>query len=156
KAVAAILAGYTAGTRYGIRMDDDGLLAAGVPGVQLTWTDAKVGDWIVTPRIGKPVEVEALWLNALLAGARLGDKSAAARWAAMFERGRVSFRSRFWNDARGYLYDVIDCDHHPGTVDATLRPNQILAVGGLPVALLEGDQARRMVDAVENRLLTPL
>lgn len=74
QAVEAILTGYSAGTRFGIRPDDDGLLAAGVPGVQLTWMDAKVGDWVVTPRIGKPVEVQALWLNALWIGGQFSSK----------------------------------------------------------------------------------
>ena len=151
EAAEAILSGYAKGTRYGIRLDEDGLLAAGVPGVQLTWMDAKVGDWVVTPRIGKPVEVEALWLNALWIGSRF-----AKRWEPVFKRGRESFRTRFWNEAAGYLYDVIDCDHRPGVTDSALRPNQIFAVGGLPLALLDGDQARRVVEAVEARLWTPL
>jgi predicted glycogen debranching enzyme len=151
RAVQSILTGYTRGTRYGIRADSDGLLAAGVPGVQVTWMDAKVGDWVVTPRIGKPVEVQALWLNALLIGSRF-----APGLLPLFERGLSSFRARFWNETLGFLYDVVDLDHQPGTADPTLRPNQILAVGGLPFALLEGEQARRVVDAVEARLLTPL
>jgi predicted glycogen debranching enzyme len=151
RAVEAILNGYAAGTRFGIHLDNDDLLAAGIPGVPLTWMDAKVGDWVVTPRIGKPVEVQALWLNALRIGGQFSRK-----WVSLFERGRESFRARFWNDTGGYLHDVVDPDHQPATVDATFRPNQILAVGGLPVALLEGEQARRVVDAVEARLLTPL
>jgi predicted glycogen debranching enzyme len=150
-AVEAILTGYAAGTRFGIRLDDDGLLAAGVPGVQLTWMDAKVGDWVVTPRIGKPVEVQALWLNALWIASRFNDQ-----WRPLFERGRTSFESRFWHDAGGYLADVVDPDGRRGTMGATLRPNQIFAVGGLPVALLDGQRARRVVDVVEASLLTPL
>jgi predicted glycogen debranching enzyme len=151
RAVEAILTGYAGGTRFGIRLDGDGLLAAGVPGVQLTWMDAKVGDWVVTPRIGKPVEVQALWLNALWIGGQFSRK-----WLPHFERGREAFRNRFWNETDGCLHDVVDPDHRPATVDATLRPNQILAVGGLPIALLEGEQARRVVDVVEARLWTPL
>jgi len=150
-AVSAILDGYTKGTRYGIRRDTDGLLAAGEPGVQLTWMDAKVGDWVVTPRTGKPVEVQALWLNALKIGSAV-----SAGLAAAFQQGCESFRTRFWNEAGGYLYDVVDPDHRSGTADATFRPNQILAVGGLPFPLLEGELARRVVDTVEARLLTPL
>jgi len=156
EAVEEILAGYSAGTRFKIRSDDDGLLAAGVPGVQLTWTDAKVDDWIVTPRIGKPVEVQALWLNALHVGTQLSTGGQAARWGQLFERGRASFRARFWYEAGGYLHDVVDVDHRPATTDSTFRPNQIFAVGGLPLSLLEGAQARRVVDAVEARLFTPL
>ena len=150
-AVESILDGYNKGTRYGIRADSDGLLACGVPGTQLTWMDAKVGDWVVTPRIGKPVEVQALWLNALKIASQFSP-----RWTEAFERGLASFRGRFWNDARGCLYDVVDCNHKPGVVDATFRPNQILAVGGLPYSLLENEQALRVVAAVEARLWVPL
>ena len=125
-AIDAIVSGYARGTRYGIRADDDGLLAAGQPGLQLTWMDARVGDRVVTPRIGKPVEVQALWLNALhIAGGR------SDRWSALAARGRESFAARFWNEAAGALHDVVDVDHRAGTVDATIRPNQIFAVGGL-------------------------
>lgn len=151
KAVDAILTGYSQGTRYGIRMDEDGLLAAGVPGVQLTWMDAKVGDWVVTPRIGKPVEVEALWLNALWIGSQFND-----RWKEPLARGLESFRRRFWHEQGGYLFDVIDADHQPGKLDASFRPNQIFAVGGLPLQIIDGEQARWIVDAVERRLWTPL
>jgi predicted glycogen debranching enzyme len=150
-AVKQILDRYSRGARHGIRADDDGLLAAGEPGVQLTWMDARVGDRVVTPRTGKPVEVQALWLNAL---------SLASTWwprfAEPFARGKEAFRARFWDEERGYLADVVDVDHAAGTVDATFRPNQILAAGGLPVALIDGEPARRVVDAVESRLLTPL
>lgn len=150
-AVEAILSGYAAGTRYDIHCDTDGLLAAGRPGVQLTWMDAKVGDRVITPRIGKPVEVQALWLNSLWSAQRLSH-----RWEELFVRGRDSFRARFWCDVRGCLYDVVDCDHRPNTVDLRFRPNQILAVGGLPIALIENGPARKIVDAVEQRLWTPL
>jgi predicted glycogen debranching enzyme len=150
-AVNAILTGYADGTRFGIRADDDGLLAAGVPGLQLTWMDARVGNHVVTPRIGKPVEIEALWLNALwLASAQ------SPRWSALFTRGRASFQKRFWNDAMGALYDVIDVDHRPGTADSSFRPNQIFALGGLPVVLVSDEQASRALTAVESRLWTPV
>jgi predicted glycogen debranching enzyme len=151
RAVGAILEGYSSGTRFGIRADADGLLAAGVPGVQLTWMDAKVGDWVVTPRIGKPVEIQALWLNALRIGTGFSK-----RWAELYDKGVDSFRARFWNDPAGLLYDVVDVDHVAGAVDAAFRPNQIFAVGGLPFSLLEGENARRVVDEVERRLMTPL
>jgi predicted glycogen debranching enzyme len=148
--VEAILSGYAQGTRYGIRADDDGLLACGEAGVQLTWMDAKVGDRVITPRTGKPVEVQALWLNALaFAG------STDPHWQAAFERGLAAFGRRFWNDARGCLFDVVDCDHRAGTTDPALRPNQIFAVGGLPRALLTGEQARQVVAVVEAELWTP-
>ncbi|HUR94972.1 MAG TPA: amylo-alpha-1,6-glucosidase [Gemmatimonadales bacterium] len=150
-AVQSVIAGHVRGTRYGIRAADDGLLAAGEPGVQLTWMDAKVGDWVVTPRIGKPVEIQALWLNAL----RIAERFTPT-YAAIHTKGVESFTRRFWNDEAGWLHDVVDADHVPGRVDASLRPNQILAVGGLPYALVEGVRARRIVDAVERELWTPL
>ncbi len=150
-AVGAILDGHRRGPRHGIRMDTDGLLAAGEPGVQLTWMDAKIGDRVITPRIGKPVEIQALWLNALHIGAALGV-AAPEEW----ERGRAAFLARFWSDETGALADVVDVDHEPGRVDQALRPNQILAIGGLPFPVLEGDRARRVVDVVEARLVTPL
>jgi glycogen debranching enzyme len=140
-----------AGTRYGIRADSDGLLCAGEPGTQLTWMDAKLGDWVVTPRIGKPVEVQALWINALRIGAAWSP-----RWQDMEVRAHAAFAARFPNPATDGLYDVVDADHVPGQVDGRIRPNQILAVGGLPFPLLEGEAARQVVEVVETRLLTPL
>ena len=150
-AVQDILAGHVRGTRYGIRVADDGLLAAGEPGVQLTWMDAKVGDWVVTPRIGKPVEIQALWLNAL----RIAERFTPS-YAALSLKGVESFARRFWNAEAGRLYDVVDADHVPGRLDPSLRPNQILAVGGLPFSFLEGERARQVVDTVERHLWTPL
>ena len=153
-AVHAILEGYSAGTRHGIKVDQDGLLAAGESGMQLTWMDAKIGNWVVTPRIGKPVEVQALWLNALAIGASLGTPE-ANRWRSAATTGRKAFDTRFWNPDRGYLFDVIDADNVPGRNDPSLRPNQILAVGGLPQPVLNGPRARSVVDAVEAALVTP-
>jgi predicted glycogen debranching enzyme len=151
QAVTAIVAGYRKGTRFGIRMDSDGLLAAGEPGVQLTWMDAKVGDWVVTPRIGKPVEIQALWLNALrIAGQFTSEHE------HVLEVGIRSFNGRFWYAAGGYLHDVVDVDHERGTMDSTFRPNQILAVGGLPYAVLDERLAPRVVHSIESRLWTPL
>lgn len=149
-AVEQILTGYEQGTRYHIKADADGLLMAGEPGVQLTWMDAKVGDYVVTPRTGKPVEVQALWLNALKIGSFWSD-----HWEQLYTRALQSFQERFWNP-QGYLYDVVDADHQAGRLDASFRPNQILAVGGLPFQVLQGEQARAVVEAVEARLLTPL
>jgi predicted glycogen debranching enzyme len=149
--VEEILSGYFRGTRYGIKADSDGLLACGVPGMQLTWMDAKVGDWVVTPRIGKPVEVQALWLNALGLTARDNPQ-----WQPVFKLGCASFRERFWNESRGCLFDVVDSDHQPGSNDDRLRPNQIFAVGGLPLVLIDGDRAMRIVQTVQARLWTPM
>jgi glycogen debranching enzyme len=125
--------------------------------------DARVGDQVVTPRIGKPVEVQALWLNALwLAGGQAAPGGSAfgtanaARWAALFARGRASFETRFWNDATGALHDVVDVDHRRGTADSSVRPNQIFALGGLPVTLVSEERTRHALDAVESLLWTPL
>lgn len=150
-AVEAILEGYSKGTRFGIRMDDEGLLAAGERGVQLTWMDSKVGDWVVTPRAGKPVEIQALWLNALKIASRFSPG-----WQDHFGRGLRAFREKFWSEERGCLFDVVDFDHRQGERDVAFRPNQIFAVGGLPFQLIEGERAERIVAAVEEQLLTPL
>ena len=147
-AVTGILDSYAAGARFGIHADDDGLLACGVPGVQVTWMDAKMGDHVVTPRIGKPVEVQALWINAL--------RCAGGRYDVMAARAETAFRERFWNPGSGCLHDVVDVDHQSGRVDSSIRPNQILAVGGLPFAVVDADVARAIVATVERELLTPL
>ena len=161
--LASIIDWHTRGTRYGIGVDPaDGLLRAGEPGVQLTWMDAKVGDWVVTPRIGKPVEVNALWINALalMAGfARtLGEAEAADRYAEVAERANDSFRARFWHVAGGYLYDVVDgpegeFDEQGRRADASLRPNQIIAVA-LPTVRLDAAQLRAVVDVCGRELYT--
>lgn len=151
RTVLRILEAYARGTLYGIRADGDGLLAAGEPGLQLTWMDARVDGREVTPRIGKPVEVQALWLNALRIGARL-----EAKWGALHDTAAESFVRRFIDPASGGLIDVVDVDHEPGRVDASIRPNQILAVGGLPFPVLAGEPARSVVDVVERKLRTPL
>ena len=150
-AIETILTGYHDGTRFRIHADTDGLLAAGEPGYQLTWMDARVEGREITPRIGKPVEIEALWLNALAIAGQFSP-----RWQPVYEKGHASFETRFWNSEAGCLYDVVDWDHQPGTVDAAFRPNQIFAVGGLPTVLLSPERARQVVDAVEANLLTPL
>ena len=155
QATRQIVDGYAHGTRFGIRMDSDGLLAAGVPGMQLTWMDARIGDHVVTPRIGKPVEIQALWLNALAAVSDIDAGGRDFSPADAYARGLRSFHARFLNED-GSLADVVDVNHVSGTRDSSFRPNQIFAIGGLPIALLEGDHARRVVDAVEERLLTPL
>ncbi|MFP4345674.1 MAG: amylo-alpha-1,6-glucosidase [Anaerolineales bacterium] len=140
------------GTRYRIHVDpEDGLLYAGEPGVQLTWMDAKVDEWVVTPRTGKPVEINALWYNALRCMAdfaeRLGEPPATYVEAA--ERVRESF-GRFWNEAMGYCCDVLE---GPMGDDASLRPNQIFAVS-LPHSPLDEEQQRAVVAACARALLT--
>jgi predicted glycogen debranching enzyme len=150
-AIGSILAGYSTGTRHGIRCDDDGQLRCGEPGVQLTWMDARVGERVITPRMGKPVEIQALWINALhIASAH------QPKWQTACDLARASFLRRFWIDSADALYDVIDVDHQPGCCDASFRPNQIFAVGGLPLNLLGEDRAFRLVAHVEKRLWTPL
>lgn len=149
-----ILHWHEKGTRYRIHVDSDGLLFAGEPGVQLTWMDAKIGDWVVTPRIGKPVEIQALWFNALsvmeiLAG-KFNDSANAERFAAMAEKAKESFNQQFWNEAAGCLYDVVDGEMRDGSI----RPNQILAVS-LHHSMLDQERARQIVAVVERELLTP-
>jgi predicted glycogen debranching enzyme len=149
-AVDAIVHGYSTGTRFGIRMDTDALLSAGVPGTQLTWMDARVEGHEITPRIGKPVEIQALWYNAVAVAADFNE-----RWRTLLPRIRESFVARFWSEEAGTLADVVDVDHVPNTRDETFRPNQILAVGGLPLSLVEGIRGRRVVDLVQAELVTP-
>ncbi|MGO8946374.1 MAG: amylo-alpha-1,6-glucosidase [Ktedonobacterales bacterium] len=150
-----IVAWHTRGTRYHIGVDpEDGLLHAGEPGVQLTWMDAKVGDLVVTPRIGKPVEINALWYNTLRIltelVATLGDNQAADQYRIQSERVRASFLARFRRPDCAYLADVVD---GPYGDDFTMRPNQIFAVS-LPFPLLQGAEAAPVVDAVGRVLLT--
>ena len=150
----SIVAHYQNGTSFHIRMDLDGLIYAGQTGSQLTWMDAKVGDNVITPRTGKPVEIQALWYNALRImdqlGNRLGEKDAAKKWMSLAEKVWASINRQFWYEEGGYLYDVVDGDNK----DASLRPNQILAVS-LPFESVTPDRATRIVNTVEERLLTP-
>jgi len=153
-AVKEILDGYRRGTRYGIRMDRDGLMMGGVPGVQLTWMDAKVGNWVVTPRHGKPVEIQALWIRALEVGEtlarRFGETDLANRCQDHRSNAIASFRKRFWYEDGGYLYDVID---GPEGDDASLRPNQLYAIS-LVDDLVPHDRAQRILHLVEEQLMT--
>jgi predicted glycogen debranching enzyme len=155
-AVKQILDGYRLGTRYGIRMDEDGLITGGVPGVQLTWMDAKVGDWVVTPRHGKPVEIQALWVHALEVGETLARRFGEAAYADRCRNDRrkaiASFRKRFWYEQGGYLYDVID---GPEGDDTSLRPNQLYALS-LVDELVPHDKAQQILRFVEEQLLTPV
>lgn len=140
---------HMAGTDFGIRVDEDGLLTQGADGCQLTWMDAKLGDWVVTPRRGKAVELCALWVNscrilALLAG-KLGEASEA--FVAAAEKGEKAFRERFFLAEEGYYADVMD------PLDKALRPNQVLAMS-LPFTPCEPEQARQALSMVRQRLLT--
>ncbi len=154
EAATAILEGYGAGTRFGIGLDpQDGLLRAGVPGVQLTWMDAKTGDHVVTPRIGKPVEVQALWVNAL---AIAGQWPGGDRWVSAALRARDSVMTLFPDKDTGGLIDVLDADGVPGARDRQVRPNQVLAAGGLPIPVLTPRQVAGVVALAERSLLTPL
>jgi predicted glycogen debranching enzyme len=152
--LAGIVSWHERGTRYGIRVDSDGLLLAGEPGSQLTWMDAKIGDWVVTPRHGKSVEIQALWYNAL----RLMEKLATAfefdsdriRYSEMADRAQAAFAPLFWNESQDCLFDVVDGDRR----DSAIRPNQILAVS-LTHELLSAEQAKQVVATVQRHLLTP-
>jgi predicted glycogen debranching enzyme len=150
--LADIINWHCRGTRYNIHLDAaDGLLYAGEPGVQLTWMDAKVNNWVVTPRIGKPIEINALWYNALRTMAKFARQIGKPHqeYEAMADRTLARF-NRFWNDETGYCYDVIDTD---GGNDTSLRPNQIFAVS-LPVSPLTPAQQKGVVDACGRSLLT--
>jgi predicted glycogen debranching enzyme len=150
--LADIIDWHCRGTRYNIHLDSaDGLLYAGEVGTQLTWMDAKVGDWVVTPRIGKPVEVNALWYNALRIMAKFARQIGKPHreYEAMAERVAIRF-SRFWNEQLGYCYDVLDS---PEGNDAALRPNQIFAVS-LSESPLSAAQQKAVVDACSRSLLT--
>ena len=147
---------HVKGTRYGIYMEEgNGLLHAGEPGVQLTWMDAKIGDWVVTPRIGKPVEIQALWYNALRTMGSLaqlfGDQAGFRRFDRMAILAQWSFNKIFWNEPAGCLYDVVN----GGPPDASVRPNQIIAVS-LHYSMLAADKAAKVVETVQRELLTPV
>ena len=149
-----IILWHIRGTRYNIQMDEeDGLIFAGEEGVQLTWMDAKVDNWVVTSRIGKPVEINALWYNALCIIAdfaeMLGEN--AAEYRALTKKVQAGF-VRFWNDEMGYCYDVIDGPDAEG-LDGSLRPNQLFAIA-LPHSPLNADQQRSIVDACGRHLVT--
>ena len=150
-ASCTILENYMRGTRYRIHATDDGLLAAGISGFALTWMDAKIDGKAVTPRIGKPVELQCLWVNALETVRRCSPE-----FNDILKKARRSFIKRFWCAKRGYLADVIDVDHVEGTMDTSLRPNQILAVGGLPCALVPKSIGHKIVETVTKELWTPM
>jgi predicted glycogen debranching enzyme len=153
-ALDEVIRWHVSGTRYGIRMDPgDGLLAGGQPGVALTWMDARVLDWVVTPRQGKPVEINALWFNALRLMADWHKRAGPGPglYLEMSQKTARSARARFWCARGGYLYDVVD---GPEGDDRSLRPNQVFALG-LVYPLFTGQRARRALKVIESKLLTP-
>jgi predicted glycogen debranching enzyme len=146
------------GTRFNIRVDHkDGLLAQGESGYQLTWMDAKMGDWVVTPRRGKAVEINALWYNALCLLAKWlrenGDELSAQNYEKHAEKARASFNERFWFAEGDYLYDVVDVDGGTAS-DAACRPNQLFAIS-LDHPVLDAKHWRAVVEVAERKLLTP-
>lgn len=150
-----IIAWHYKGTRYQIHVDDDGLLFAGEPGFQLTWMDAKVGDWVVTPRIGKAVEINALWYNALRIYAELlklnNEKKEAKDFREKAKEVKKQFIRLFWNEDLGYLYDVVN----GGEKDSSLRPNQLFALG-ICFPLIEDEKAKSILNIIKEKLYTPV
>jgi predicted glycogen debranching enzyme len=142
------------GTRYNIHVDSDGLLFSGEPGVQLTWMDAKVGNQVITPRYGKPVEIQALWYNALRVMEGLAeefeDYSSQTSFEQMAGQALRSFNEKFWNENASCLFDVVNGEVR----DSSIRPNQIIAVS-LKHSMLPRDRAERLLRTVDRHLLTP-
>ncbi len=149
-----IIEWHAQGTRHNIREDSDGLLYAGEPGVQLTWMDAKIGDWVVTPRQGKAVEINALWYNALIIASNLADffndKDCIEMFKSKADKVFEAFAETFWNEDAGYLYDYVDGDYK----DLSFRPNQLYAIS-LPHKLMDKEKAKAIVDKVYEKLYTP-
>jgi predicted glycogen debranching enzyme len=159
-ALIGIVEKHLRGTKFNIHVDpSDGLLAQGEEGYQLTWMDAKMGDWVVTPRRGKAVEINALWYNALELLAdwlrQTGSAAAVQHYEEHAQRTRVSFNQRFWFADGGYLYDVVDCNGDKEARDVSCRPNQLLAIS-LDHPVLDQERWKSVVDVVQNKLLTPL
>ena len=143
------------GTRFQIRVDSDGLLHAGESGQQLTWMDARVNGWVVTPRMGKPVEIQALWYNALKIFETIllqnGESAAADIILARAEQANKSFGEKFWFEEGNYLYDLLD---EQGMPDTSIRPNQLFAIS-LPFPLIENKKAEAVINCIRNKLYTP-
>lgn len=150
-----IIEWHIKGTRYNIKVAENGLLNAGAPGAQLTWMDAKIGDWVVTPRMGKPVEIQALWFNVLRImedlAARFGDEERRKKYSSLASLASWTFNRVFWNKDARCLYDVVN----GGPPDGSIRPNQIFAVS-LHYSMLSPERARAVVETVERELLTPV
>jgi predicted glycogen debranching enzyme len=156
KATQSILQHYWQGTEFGIHADSDGLLAAGIPGQQLTWMDARADRQEVTPRIGKPIEVQALWINALSVACSHLPEGKTQQWQQRLKHAMQSLHDKAWNPHERCLYDVLDENHVSERHNAQVRPNQIFTVGGLPLSCVR-DSARALaiVSRVEEELLTP-
>lgn len=159
-ALKEILSAYQNGTLFSIYMEEDGLIHAGSGTDQVTWMDVRVGDWVVTPRHGKPVEISALWYNALKVMESLAVKYGedASHYTQLAKKVKTSFCEKFWNEEAGCLFDVIDDDcghvnpnHTEDIYDASIRPNQIYAVS-LPYTMLDKDKAKSVVDVVKEKL----
>ncbi|MBL8605463.1 MAG: glycogen debranching enzyme family protein [Myxococcales bacterium] len=154
-ALEAIANGFLNGTRYNIHVNAEGLVEAGDPSTQLTWMDARVGDWVVTSRHGAPVEINALWHSGLLTlsalCARAHDAVGAGRYAHEAQRAAAAFRTRFWHAERGYLYDVV----RGAAGDPSVRPNALYAVS-LPGELLSVRQCESVLKVCRDELLVPL
>ncbi|MBO5098495.1 MAG: glycogen debranching enzyme family protein [Agathobacter sp.] len=158
-ALKEIIAAYKNGTLFSIYMEEDGLIHAGSGTDQVTWMDVRVGDWVVTPRHGKPVEINALWYNALKVmeklAAHYGDSPEisvpSVTYSSLAEQVKSSFCEKFWNEKDNCLYDVIDDGNGANEKDASIRPNQIYAVS-LPYTMLDANKARAVVDTVTEKL----
>ena len=151
----SVLEHHIQGTHFGIGVDaKDGLLRAAAEGYQLTWMDALVDGWVVTPRRGKPVEIQALWYNALrcMEEWEVLAAQSPSRWSDLADQVQQSFNARFWIEAEGYLYDVIDGERGE---DTAFRPNQVLSIA-LPHPVLSEDRWQRVVDLAKDRLVTPV
>lgn len=151
-ALKEVYSWHTKGTLYGIKVDpSDGLLTQGEPGLQLTWMDAKVGDWVITPRHGKPVEISGLWINAMRIGEWLARKLGAdpKQFKDSADLAEANFDRKFWHEVRGHYLDTADPD------DASLRPNQVISMS-LPFPSATGDHAKRAFDMISKELLTPV
>ena len=155
EAGCSIISNYISGTLYNIKSDSDGLIKAGEPGLQLTWMDARVGEEVFTPRIGKPVEVQALWLNCLKLFSEFVPAETAKDYGDLFDKGISSFQEKFWNSDENCCFDVVDVDHHSGKNDSSVRPNMLFAAGGLPIRLLSMRQSCMVVEKCLEELFTP-
>lgn len=153
--IESILRQYREGTDLGIRVDAEGLLVSQQPGTAATWMDAQVGDWVMTPRYGRPVEVNALWYNAQRIAAVLahaaGQEQSCGQWLGDAEMTKVSFNRRFWNEGVECCLDVVG----DTSVDAAVRPNQIFAIS-LPFSVLSVDRHQAVLEVVRRELLTPV